>query len=344
MPVTAFRPELDHVVPGAAWSPTAEDESYLAGAVEAAATAASAQLRASFAAVFEPLRIAERLERGRDLHLASVLRPERAAALAAVDHFTTRTPVAPLLRGRAAAGAGALARVRRFLRARVGAWLEANGAETLSWDAVLRFVPHPWLPVDRVTRAIEDTARALGYADVAITLDLQPPGGSRWVRDRTVEAWDELRRHLDAGRPRPIDLFTEAAGAGPRPPHTVVAYGYDVEPGAAFTLRVYDPGHGPEERRIRVDLAPAPLDGAPEAAAPGVAVRGFRCPVYAPARPPALGWALVLRLLGLEGLAWRIARWRAARRARRLPPAANGAGPAPAAPGPRGAPDAVQGG
>lgn len=338
MPVTAFRPELDHVVPGTAWSPTAEDEAALARAVEAAATAASARLRSSFAAVFEPLGLAERLQRGRDLQLSSILRPDRAAALAALDHFATRTPVAPLLRGGAAAGARTVARARGFLRARVGAWLEANGAETLSWDAVLRWIPHPWLPVEQVTRAIEDAARTLGYADVAITLDLQPPGGPRWVRDRTVEAWTELQPHLDAGRPRPIDLFTEAGAAGPRPPHTVVAYGYDAEPGPAITLRVYDPLHGPEERRLRVDLAPAALDGAPpEPAASGVVVRGFRCPVYTPARPPALGWALVLRLLFLEGLAWRIARWRAARRARQLRRAANGAGPATAAPGPQGA-------
>lgn len=317
MPLTAFRPALDHVDPGAAWCATAEDEAVFAAALRAAEEGATRWLGASFPGALEYYRLPDRLRDARSPALASALQPGRAAALAAVDHFATRTPIPTALRGGAAESPRRLARVAGFLRRRVAAWLERNAVETLYWDAVARWIPHPWIPVERVARPIERAARALGYGPIEISLEVKPPGGAAWLRERTVEAIAELRHHLDDGRPHPVELHCDD-GAGPAPPRTVVAYGYEVGPGAVLTLHLYDPACGPEERRLTLDLDAPALQGRAEGdGAPPVAVRGLRCASWDAEKPPALGWTALLRLLGLEGLEWRIGRWRAARRARR---------------------------
>jgi hypothetical protein len=322
VPITAFDPRLDHVDVGAAWRATQADEARVAEVLERAANDAAGLLRRSFEAAFDAHRMSDRLREAGELHLAPALRPDRAAALAAVDHFATRTRV-PRLPAAGQPRGPRHDRLNAFLWSRLETWLKQDGAETLSWDAVLRWIPDPWIPVERFTRTLERAARAHGYGDVAIAFDLKPPGGARWLRERTLEAWTELRGHLDEGRPRPVDLFTEVPGAGPRVPSTVVVHGYELVDDKALTLYVYDPRQGPEERRLGFDLGAPVLAGSEGgAAAPSTVVRGFRCPTYVPARPPAFGWARLLRLLFLERLAWRIARRLALRDLRRAAPPA----------------------
>lgn len=314
MPRTAFRPALDHVDPGGAWRITAGDEAVVAAALRAAEEGAILKLRSSFPGAVEYHGVADRLRDARAPALSSTLEPERAAALAAVDHFTTRTPIPSSLRRGPPGSPRLRERAAAFLRGRIGAWLERNGTETLYWGAVARWIPHPWIPAERVAREIERAARALGYEGVAIALEVKPPGGAAWLRERTVEAVAELRRHLDEGRPHPLELFCEA-GAGSPIPRTVVAYGYDAGPGAVLTVHLYDPGCGPEERRLTLDLGAPVLEATVGGgAAPPLAVRGVRCSSWDAEKPPASGWAALLRLAGLEGVAWRLGRWWAARR------------------------------
>lgn len=337
MPLTDFRPELDHVDAAAAWRVAPEDEQRVAAELQIAARGALEALRRAFPAAVALHRVTERLADAPDLHSPPVLRPDRASALAAVDHFLTRTPQPSA----AVTARGQLGRMNAFLWSRVEAWLEAGGEQTVSWDAVLRWIPDPWVAVDRLTRVLERETRASGaFESIAISLDLRPPGGAPWLREHTLEAWAELRGHLDAGTPRPLDLFLEAPGGGARPPKAVVAYGYELEGETALTLDVYDPSHGAVARRLRFDLGARVLGGADASDPPGAAVvRGFRCPAYQVARPPVFGLARILRFFGLEHLAWRRARHREQRRlgagAPAMLPALPAAAPAPPAGGAR---------
>lgn len=253
-------------------------------------------------------RVQERIERALAAPRPLANLRERAAAIAALDHFYAGTPRGPRRRR---------ARQRRlhaFLRARLAAWEAEELGRTAAWHAVLAWIPRAWIPAEQVRAAILRGGRASAAQDVEVSLDLQPPGGAAWVRERTLEEWSRLRRSLDAGNPLPIDLIDAAGADDPRAGVTAVACGYELDAGGHLRLHLYRPGAGPVACHLELDLGAAELAGRLSGPA-GCAgpVRGFRCHDYAPREPPCFGVWRILRALRLLRPVWRLRRSRALR-------------------------------
>lgn len=313
----AFAPELDHLSVEGAWE--VDDARAAPVSPASAAREAVEALRPAFGVVLDAYAIPERIEGGLGQPDPDDRARDRVAAMAALDYFTARSrpplpPACDLLSPRRRAI------VRTFLRERLEGWAAVERPRTAGWEAVLRWVPDPWIPPDRLRRAILRDGVAEAYGDVEVSFELHPPGGARWVRERTLDEWPALRARLDAGQPVLVDLLGESRTGAAADAATVVAYAYE-EKGLELTLHVYRPGAGPRGRRLRFDLGAQALDGRfVEPGEPLAVVRGFRCVELVPRAPPVFGVTALLRLLRLNRIAWSLARWRARRRLSRSQP------------------------
>ena len=195
-------------------------------------------------------------------------------AYSALDHWNVRVPIP---RGahdtdNPERTAPASAAIRASLWNRLMDSLLAGGvlARTLEWTVLLNQVP-AWLG-----------------------------GGGEALRNRSLQEWNVLRNHLDAGRPWPIGLIYTRRSLWEQ--HQILVHGYEINGFNQVTLFVYDsnaPAQFGDLNRSRVTLyfrgptlvAMTPSDTPPTLATPGApaspgdTLAGFFCSNYAAAAP-----------------------------------------------------------
>jgi hypothetical protein len=97
--------------------------------------------------------------------------------------------------------------------------------------------------------------------------------------DDSRGAFDQLKKHIDAGQPWPIILFRDMTN--PLKSHQVLAIGYDDPGDGTATITTYDNNSPDFDIPYAFNFAP----GAPFCATDG-SVRAFKCSTYAPKDPP----------------------------------------------------------
>lgn len=165
-----------------------------------------------------------------------------------------------------------------------------NAAALLEWQAVQQRVPEEWLPRELVERQLASRLRRhpmVARVEVSAALALDPPGGAKWLRDRSQEQWRAVNERIAAGECCAVATF---APGGPR---VLLAFAND------GGLRCYDPA----ESSLVTTISPASVDG----------LMQLR---YAPVAPPLGGAQRLADAVGLRQTIWRLARsWRLVRAA-----------------------------
>jgi hypothetical protein len=182
-------------------------------------------------------------------------------AYASVDHWHAQVP---LPRGAHSADqptrtGPASTPVRDMIWERLVNSLTAGGVlrRTLEWSLVLNQVPEPF-------------------------------GGGPELLRRTVEEWDLLRAHIEAGEPWPLGLVYTGRSVWDQ--HQVVAYGYESYGYGGAKLYVYDPNTPHQygstaHSEITLDFS-GPELSATSPSDFGDRLAGFFCSNYLPAAPP----------------------------------------------------------
>lgn len=163
----------------------------------------------------------------------------------------------------------------------------ASVASAIAWAAVLRSIPERWLPeaivLDPVRRELERMA-LFDHIDLRLELRMPCPGGADWIFQNTLEQWEDLRRWLDEGRPRPVRLVGRTSGGVHD--HQVIAYDYEETGEGIWTISLYDP-EMQEAGTIRIDSGKGGLDsGGGIEYGDLEQLVGFFCVDYAPVPPP----------------------------------------------------------
>ena len=175
--------------------------------------------------------------------------------------------------------------LRAYLQQRhLDCWRE-NGPSLLEWLAVQQQVPEEWLPRALIQRQLADRLQRQPAVDgvaVQIEMRLTPPGGARWLRDRSHDHWRRVGDRISAGDCCPVAAFT---ATGPR---ALLAFG------SGGGVRCYDPS-GPA---LITTIDPASVDG----------LLPLR---YVPLKPPLSRGQRLADAVGLERIVWRLIRaWR----------------------------------
>lgn len=111
--------------------------------------------------------------------------------------------------------------------------------------------------------------------------------GPRWLRDRSLDEWGELKARIDAGTPWPMMLI--GSSVSPFNNHQVLAYGYDDPDDGTGTIFIYDMNCPDNENTIRLDFRGEILQAEESCpSTPRGPLRGFFCNNYDPAPPPEL--------------------------------------------------------
>lgn len=121
------------------------------------------------------------------------------------------------------------ARLRSYLWTRLLDSLRDNGSTFMLWMGVLHLIPETW-PLN---------------------------GGTEWLHRESRVQWARLRKHIDAGRPRPLGLV--GSSKDPFSNHQVLAYGYDITSTGLAKIYVYDMNCPDAEQTIRLNLRDEPL-------------------------------------------------------------------------------------
>lgn len=132
------------------------------------------------------------------------------------------------------------------------------GSKLLLWMAALHFVPHIF------------------------------GGGPAWLLAHTREEWQQLKQHLDTGKPWPITII--GTSRLPSNQHQVLAYGYEDPGDGTGTLYLYDPNCPSDTtsgQTIQLDFRGSGLQAVESC---GMADRGplqgFFCADYHPPKTP----------------------------------------------------------
>jgi hypothetical protein len=114
-----------------------------------------------------------------------------------------------------------------------------------------------------------------------------PGGGAGWLRDRSREEWEELKRHIDGDTPWPLALI--GSSTNPFDNHQVLAYGYEDPGDGTGVIYLYDMNCPDREHTTRLDFRGEALEA--KESCPGHnrgPLRGFFCETYRPDEPPTI--------------------------------------------------------
>ena len=309
-----FRPELDDLGPWEDWTLTAEETRALQGAQSAAAAAAIGELRRLFgraASVFGAETLAERLGR-QPIDAAAAF--SLAKVIAALDYFEARARPPQLSAGGTThpGNRRRWVRLRKHLLSRAHAALADDSRLSILWHSVLGRVPENWLAAPVLQRSMAaGLAQSGAYTTIDVHLDLavDPPGGMRWLADRTQEAIAAIEAALKRGKPSLVELI-RADEPAPSAAAVVLAYGLEKTTNGGHHLRVHHPQTGRHGHLLcrpstagacRITTTPDDQDGS--------AVLALRHLPIEPAKPPLFGprrylfWLLPWRTL------WWVRRW-----------------------------------
>lgn len=284
---------------------------------------ARTSLRSLFGKALEMFSVAEIMADWVSRDLAIIPQEfDRNLAFVTLDYFYSRTfiPSEKTLAGWLREGTSQEKEFRAYLVRRFHDGFFVSCRTILACMGIFHLVPRRWVPeamlVDSVRREID----RLGFCenpDIQLDLRLPVAGGQDWLRDFSLEHWNRLKAHLDAGKPWPIRLV--GSGASVIGSKQVIAYGYEDHSDGTATIHICDPAPREQEHTLRVDFRPS-AEGVLDSSvlAERGPVQGFFCEEYVPVRPPSSRIVRILQIVLPWWLIWFLARrirlWRLRRK------------------------------